>query len=513
MIFKSRKKFERNKRAAAIGLERPNAGWNFTPEDAQNLQAGILGEVVLPSNDQYHLARQAFVVNYQCFPQIIIYCETYSDVAACLAFARTHSLVPVCRAGGHNTAGFSGNNQMVIDVSRLNQVVIEPNVKLAYIGAGANFGHINAVLDTYQLHLPGGACDEVCIGGYLQCGGYGESSLMYGMNCDVLVEAMMMLFDGRIVMANKKTNADLFWAIKGGTGNNFGILLQATYQLFDLYECWGFGLRWEVKNIGAAMYTLQKNFSGKNTPSNMGYQCTMSFVDEDPCLIFRAIHKGTQASCEKLMKPLLAVPGAILDTPPYSGTYAQLDDSLNSNPPVPDVTIHTRTIANARYIEKQLTATQWQELAIILEKSTNLTNFIGLEPYGGAIRAVKPEDSAFIHRNVCFDVYMWVFWTNAEEEASSRAYLAQFMKFMDKYSNGHAYQGYPNRDTMNYREIYWGKNFNTLLAVKQKYDPANLFAFEQSISPVPKGAPSGVKRPKGKILVDVSKPITYASFS
>jgi FAD/FMN-containing dehydrogenase len=402
---------------------------------------------------------------------------------------------------------------MIIDVSRIDQVVVDTENMRAYIGGGANFGKINAVLNSYKVHMPGGACDEVTIGGYLQCGGYGETSLMFGMNCDVLLEALVMLYDGSLVIANAETNADLFWALRGGTGNNFGVLLQATYQLFDLYECWGFGLSWDVENIGSAMEALQRQYSGENTPENLGYQCTISFVEERPCLIFRGIVRGTQEDCQRLMQPLLGVEGARLDITPYQGSYSELDDSLNSNPSVPDVTIHTRTVANSRYIQRQLTAAEWQEFGELILQSPNLTKFLGIEPYGGKINSVQKTDTAFIHRDVCFDIYIWVFWNDEEEEATSRVHLQQFMALMDKYSNGHSYQGYPNRDNADYRQLYWGESFNTLLAIKKKYDPIGLFTFEQAVAEIPGDAGDEITRPGGDVLVDVSDDIVYASFN
>jgi hypothetical protein len=99
---------------------------------------------VVSADAAYHSARQAFVANYQAFPQIIVYCEVFSDAAAALAFAREWKLSPVCRAGGHSTAGYSVNNGMIIDVSRLSYVVVDSRAKRAVVGAGTNFGHLNA---------------------------------------------------------------------------------------------------------------------------------------------------------------------------------------------------------------------------------------------------------------------------------------------------------------------------------------------------------------------------------
>jgi len=92
------------------------------------------------------------------------------------------------------------------------------------------------------VHTPGGGCPDVCVGGYMQGGGYGFTSREFGMNCDNVVEFHMMLADGSIVVANPNQNRNLFWAVRGGTGNNFGVLLSVTYKLYSLYNVWGWGL-------------------------------------------------------------------------------------------------------------------------------------------------------------------------------------------------------------------------------------------------------------------------------
>jgi FAD/FMN-containing dehydrogenase len=464
---------------------------NFPSCAVDQLRGQLQGSVVLAGDANYHLARQGFVVNYQAFPQIIVYCEVASDAAAALQFARHWKLSPVCRSGGHNAAGYAVNNEIIIDLSQMSYVVVDTERKRATVGAGTTFGRLNATLDTFRLHVPGGGCDDVAIAGYMQGGGFGFTSQLYGMNCDCVVAALVMLADGSIVVASEECNHDLFWAIRGGTGNNFGVLLEVTYQLIDTGPLWGFGINWkfgrrgeQVEQVAAALEALQNGFTGAEAPCGLGHQSSLNVNGGETYLYVRGIYAGAPEAGKELIAPLLKTEGADFDIDKV-GAYAGLNNYLNSNPDVPQIAPHTRTEADSRYIERKLSRSEWAKIVELFLRSPNQANFVCLEGYGGAICAVDPGATAFLHRRARFDVYSWIFWQNEEEEAASLAFLEEFRRVVTPLSNWHAYQNYPNRRNHDYRQMYWGENYSRLVAIKQKYDPDNLFRFGQTVSPPP----------------------------
>ncbi len=254
-----RQRFKENQVCGLVG--RPvSEQLKYTKREAAELILKLRGHVVQWSDPGYDAARQLSNAAFQGFPQIIVYCEVFEDVRLCLEFAHEHELWAVCRSGGHSTAGFSLSSEMVIDVSRLSYAVVDHPKRLMTVGAGTNFGNVNAQLDTYRLHVPGGGCEDVCVGGFVQGGGYGFTSRRFGMNCDSAVELLLMLADGKLVVASEKKNADLFWAVRGGTGNNFGVLLQVTYRLHELWKVWGFGITWPIDDAPRALATLQEKY-------------------------------------------------------------------------------------------------------------------------------------------------------------------------------------------------------------------------------------------------------------
>src|SRR5574337_288118 len=451
---------------------------NFPAHAVKALNAQLQGAAILADAPDYHLARQGFVVNYQAFPQIIVNCAVPSDVAAALKFARRWNLSPVCRSGGHNAAGYSVNNEMIVDLSQMSYVVVDAERKLATVGAGTTFGHLNATLDMFSLHVPGGGCDDVAIAGYLQGGGFGITSQLYGMNSDCATHARVMPADGR--------------------------------QLVDTGPLWGFGINWKIGRRGehahetaAALEALQNGFTAKAAPKGLGHQSSLNFLDGEPCLFVRGVYAGARDAGKRLIAPLIKTKGANFDIDKM-GSYSELNDYLNSHPNVPEIATHTRTEADSRYTERELSQGEWLRIVELFVSSPNVANFICLEGYGGAIRAVDPSATAFRHRRARFDVYSWIFWQNEDEETASLAFLEEFRRVLTPLSNGHAYQNYPNRQNREYRSMYWGENYPRLVAIKRKYDPNSLFRFGQTVLPPPGSSDPAVP---ADARADIDQPI------
>ena len=496
---------EREKAARALGWQGlAIQNTQFSPQlvaAAASLDLKIEGRLVKPDDPDYHTHRQLPNWAFQDFPRFIAYCETFADVKRCLEFARAQDLAVVVRSGGHSTAGFSINSGLVIDVSRLVYVIVDPQKKQAIVGAGTRFGHLNTALDLYKLHLPGGGCHDVRVGGFMQGGGYGYTSRMFGMNCDSVLDATVMLWDGSIVVASATCNPDLFWALRGGTGGNFGVLLQVTYKLLDLADMCGFRIWWplstpaEIAAAGAVLDYMQLNHMSKEAaPVKVGYQAFVAWQESTPgigmpprpmqgwYLLIRGMHTGTRQELDQLLAPVKAVAA------PYqelyeSGSYRQLDMFTHQKPPVPQVEDAAREDKQSAYIAKPVGVNGWRDIIIrfLLSGQFNNWSLLAIEPYGGAINQVPRDATAFIHRNVDMDVYVDVFWMDEALKAQPIAFLDQFMQFLANFGNGESYQNYPRATQADYRERYWGSAFTTLRAVKEKYDPQDFFKYPQAV--------------------------------
>ena len=470
----------------------------FTDAQLSAFSRQVVGRIVLPQDPSYNNDRQPFMCAFHHFPQIIVYCTGNSDVLACIRFASEVGLKVTCRAGGHSAAGFSVNDEMVIDVSGIHYVCVDPDSETAAVGGGANFAQVYAELDLFGLHVPGGGCESVCVGGYMQGGGYSFTSQMFGMNCDNVVGVKVATADGRIVSANENQHQDLFWAVRGGTGNNFGVLLEVEYRVRKLGPLRGFGFKWpistdaqaEAASNAAAIW--QKYFTGADVPDNLGNQAFLAYTKESedaaqfsPYFVIRGMYNGSEAACLDALKPLLEhAPDAGQHRDVWrEGTYSTLNDYLLNYPTgMPaDVPLSARSIAKSHIADRHLSPDEWRSLVEFFRQSPSSDNFVGLEGYGGAINAVPPEATAFWHREGTMDMFLYSFWIIDENRDEAEAYLSAFDHVAGPLSNGHSYQNYPNRQLADFGEAYFGGNLPRLVDVKKTYDPGDLFAFPQGL--------------------------------
>lgn len=468
------------------------------------LKQRLTGDVVQLTDAAYQSARQLSNGAFQSWPQLIVYCEVFQDVWECLQFAQTHGLATTTRSGGHSTAGFSINDGLVIDTSRLNGIYVDPAGRRAVLGPGANWGHVNATLADYGLHMPTGVCGDVCMAGFTQGGGYGYTSRLYGMACDNLVEALVMLADGRIVRASDEVNPDLLWALRGGTGNNFGVLLQGSFRLQPLRPLWGYSLIWTGEQAPRALVALQRGYMSRGAPPELGWMGALANTGPQDALqlTMAGLYWGPREAGLKLLQPLIDDTGAQLKFD-RMGSYHELNELVMGNmPPCPEL---AREDKQSTIIGRRLTLAEWTRVCRMAAKAPNPWGAVAFEPYGGAINAVPRDATAFVHRDADCDIFVDVFWMNEPERVQVQAYLDAFMQLLEPLSNGQSYQNYPRLSQTDYRQRYWADQFPRLLQVKRKFDPTDFFRYAQSVSPEP-GQPWPVVPPGDRITVEPWSP-------
>ncbi|MEJ8669600.1 FAD-dependent oxidoreductase [Streptomyces sp. MS1.AVA.1] len=183
---------------------------------------------MLPTDPYYSVARQLELGQFDAVnPQAVAYCASAADVSVCVRFAQDNGVRTAVRSGGHNYGGWSTTPGLIIDVSRLNAVTVKSPTSVE-IGPGAQNVNILNALAPHHLVVSEGGCPTVCAGGFLQGGGFGFLTRPTGMASDAVTAAQVVLADGRVVTTSAKQYPDLFWAIRGGGGGNFGIVTRFT---------------------------------------------------------------------------------------------------------------------------------------------------------------------------------------------------------------------------------------------------------------------------------------------
>jgi len=493
-IYENRKAREKEAKIAGWVASPPEVATKLglDPKDIAAFERALVGTLAVPGDAAYKADETKWNPAFDDPPALIAFCEVEADVRYCLAFARKHALAFTCRAGGHSTAGYClVDGGLVIDVSRMDDVYVEPGSRRAVVGSGTSFHKLNAVLNDYDLHVPGGGCSDVCVGGYMQGGGYGFTSRMFGLNSDNVLEVRVMLADGTVIVANTAEHQDLFWAVRGGTGNNFGVLLTITYQLHELASVWVFGIRWEMEEAALALHGLQKGFMGGNESRKLGYQGVLA-ADEHGVQHFlaRGMVNGDEKAGRAEIAGMLAIGNADLQVQ-GSGTYLEWNEGLLANIPPITPTRDGYALKEDKfstYIGRVLEVDEWSRVIDYFKTSPDPGNAVGMEIYGGAINAYQRSASAFIHRDVHMDFFCDSFWFNPDNEERAKTWLRGFRDLMRELWNGHSYQNYPQRGEEDYRWMYWGEAFNSLLSVKKRYDPDDFFRYAQSVSPYPEGS-------------------------
>lgn len=473
-------RIERWKNAPAAEFER----LGLRRESLIALEPKLVGRIVLPGDPDYDQARQESNPAFQAYPIAIVYCEVENDVRWCLELAHDDELWVAVRSGGHSTAGFSVNSGLVIDVSALSYVVVDAASKMARVGAGTDFDTLNGALDSTGLHVPSGACGNVCVGGFVQGGGYGYTSRMFGIQCDSVLALRVMLADGRVVVATEHNeHRELHWAMRGGTGGNFGVLLEVTYRLYPVASVWAWSIQWNAGDAPAVLQLLQAAYTKTGAPNELGQMINLGFNAGEPVLLAQGMYVGDRTAGLASVASLMTFASAelLVDT---SGPYGAMDVYLDTNPYViPNWPDGSKEAKRAAYIAKPLALSDWQRIVAYQLTSPNPANTMIIEPYGGAIASYPKLGSAFVHRDCDMDLFVDVFWIADADRGPALQWLDGYMKLVEPFANGHVYQNYPWRELRDFRFAYWGEAYGRLQRVKAAYDPGNFFRFEQSIEP------------------------------
>nr|MBA2677640.1 FAD-dependent oxidoreductase [Ktedonobacteraceae bacterium] len=240
--------------------------------DWSALAKSLNGTLVRPDSSQYATARQLFSARFDAVhPVGIAYCASPADVRACLAFAHKFSLPFAVRAGGHSYEGYSTTMGLVVDVTRMNTVSV--NAGVATVGAGTRLIDVYSSLARQGVILPAGSCSTVGVAGLTLGGGTGVLGRKFGLTCDNLLSAQVVLANGQMLMCDASHDADLFWALRGGGGGNFGVATSFTFRTHSLSSLSLFTFTWPW-NTAASVVDAWQNWA-PHAPDELWSNCVL----------------------------------------------------------------------------------------------------------------------------------------------------------------------------------------------------------------------------------------------
>ena len=437
--------------------------------------------VLLPGDAGYDDRRKTFNPRFDdIHPAAVVLCTGEGDVRVCLDAVRTLDIPFRIRARGHSLCGFSSvDGGLVIDLSGMNRIQIDDAAMEAVVQSGSTLKALGDQLNDRGFMLPLGG-DPVGVAGFVQGGGFGTTSRTFGMHSDHVVSIRVMLSDGSVVRASETRNHDLWWACRGGTGGNFGVLLEVRYRLHPLAERHSWSMSWRVHGLAnqnvavRALLAWQNDVvlsSGPelNTGADLRY-----WPDADGAkpstmrLSIYGTYFGTAQEASDAVQPLAKIEG-----------QESFDRHFYRMLPV---------VRQSRLVSGP-TKQGWESIVGSFVEKANPYSTLTVDAWGGMINAYPPERSAFIHRTATFNIYATGFWSDTGDEQQMRAYLSAWRENVAPFWNGGIYQNFADSDCPAFTLNYWGKAYPALVAVKRKYDPSCRFKFAQMISVPGESAP------------------------
>lgn len=448
-----------------------------SPAAAAARQAtSLTGRVIWPDDPAYAEARLAFNARYSRFPAAIVFCQSASDVQHAVRWAREYGVPLRARSGGHSYEGLSVlDDGLVIDVSELSDVTVDLARGEAVVGAGVRLLDLYQRLAAYGVTIPAGTCPTVGIAGLTLGGGIGFLSRQHGLTCDNLLAIDLVDANGDHLRASELDSPDLFWALRGGGGGNFGIVTAFTFRVHQIANVALCSLSWPWADAAAVLDTWQRwaPFTDERLTVSLAIGSAFS-----PVTAF-GLFTGPEAELPGLLAPLLragtAAPPAI-----WSTTWLDAATQL-AGAPIPPGTLHFKNAS--AFVETPLRS---RAIATLVEQMSAAPagSLIGFIPLRGAVAEIAPTATAFPHRQALFDMQYQAYWWDPAAAAAPLAWIRSVREAMLRHTSG-AYVNYIDLDLADWATAYYGANLARLANVRAAYDPEYVFNGPQSVPRIP----------------------------
>ena len=446
----------------------------------RELDRQLRGDVVRRGAPGYNAARVVYDTRYDSVkPQAIAFCESLSDVQKTVRWARKHHVHIVPRSGGHSYGGYSTTTGVIVDVSRLHVVSLAANGRAA-AGAGAELMSVYTALGNRGRMIPGGTCPTVGIAGLTQGGGIGLSGRKFGLTSDHLLEATVVLADGTAVVANAHEHPDLYWALRGGGGGNFGIVTRFVFRTHPVGSVSTYSLEWPWSDAKQVVQAWQA--FAPHAPD--GLSCVLNVNAAagaaSPNITSAGQFFGSEQALRSLLAPLVNA-GTPTQLTTKTRTFLEAVHSWAGGG-TGRATFGAKSSISIAPLSSAGIDVLLQQIDAKRSSGTG-SGIVLLDSWGGAINRVPKAATAFVHRNALFSMQYLAYWNAGAAAAPNMAWLRRCFAALRPHVSSFAYQNYIDPELPNWQHAYYGTNLARLRQIKRKYDPHNTVHFRQSIRP------------------------------
>jgi FAD/FMN-containing dehydrogenase len=459
-----------------LGAGLAASGWPRAFDVAQTADALTFG--VRPGDPDYDRARQDNNARLDFHPDLIAFCENLDDVSQTLRWATANGKSVTIRSGGHDYEGFSLNDGgVVVDLSRYSGIHVLTDGKTATIRAGTTLRDMYHGLAQWGRTLAGGTCPSVGVTGLTTGGGYGMLVRQYGLMCDRLRRVTIIDAEGRVRdSSTEERGTDILWACSGGGGGSFGVVTDLEFDLIESPKTVTyFLLKWKW-DAGTAAEVLARWMSwGTDAPRELSSGLTLQggsgksmhviglFLGDVGALtpILDTLSKGTRTT-ESVVKPMNFIDA--VDT--FAGPYS------------PRQPWKKKSSFGAHALSADGIAEAIHQIEAAPHRVTCVLSF---DNFGGAVNDLKPSDTAFPHRDMCYLLQYQAYWETAEQSDAALVWVKSAFAAIDPHTSMKSYRNYSDVDLADWQRRYFGENYPRLRAIKKRLDPHDLFRFPQSI--------------------------------
>ena len=445
----------------------------------ETFKTSLRGELLRPGDTDYDEARKVWNGMIDKRPGLIARCTGVADVISAVDFARTHQLLVSVRGGGHNIPGNAVcNGGLMIDLACMRSVRVDPVRRTARAEGGVTWGEFDHETQAFGLATTGGSVSDTGIAGLTLGGGLGWLAGKCGLTCDNLLSADVVTADGKLLVASASEHTDLFWGVRGG-GGNFGIVTSFEYQLHPVGPVLAGMLLYPFTQAKEAL-AYYRDFA-KAVPDEVNTMGgLLTSPDGDLMAVIAVCYNGSLDAGERVLRPLREFGPPVADQirpMAYREVQTQLDAAA---------------VRGRRYYIKSSFMRSISDDAIdaLIDRFANVPSphtLVFFQQLGNAANRIGAQETAFSQRDALCEWGCLSSWVDPAADGVNIGWTRALAEAMQPFSSGGAYitqMGVEAEEGADRIKDAFGPNYEQLVALKNKYDPTNLFRHNQNVKPV-----------------------------
>ena len=448
------------------------------------LRDRVRGVVIAPDDELYEEARHVYNAMIDRRPAAIVRVANVGDVMAAVAFARDRGLDLAVRGGGHSVPGFGTcDDGVVIDLSGMRGVRVDPLRSVARVEGGATWGDFNAATYPFGLATTGGIISTTGVAGLTLGGGIGYLTRSCGLSLDNLLSADVVTANGQLLVASEEDHADLFWALRGG-GGNFGVVTSLEFRLHPVKDVYGGPMFFELNEAENVLRFYREHIA--TAPEQLGafpaFQIAppLPFIPEDrhgdTLVAIVACWAGPLEEGERALEPfheVAPVVAEMIGPMPYPALNSAFDGLLP-----PGLQHYWKANFVKELTDEAIAAHVEHGPAVPYVSST-----MHIYPINGAAHRVQPDATAFAYRDANFATVIVGVWPDPAQNEANIAWVRRYYEATEPHSEEGGYVNFMAGDDQDRIRANYKGNYDRLVQIKRRYDPDNVFHMNQNIRP------------------------------